>query len=346
MTSETASVDCETIMSNTELTNIAERSCSSSTSTEPNVVSASSISTSATVSAEPPRDTLRSRALRFYDKIQSKTLLFGKFILVLSFVVTAIALWPTFSGAAESKRANLLAEWTARKDYFEFCESHDWDPEGCQEVKGKSLSPPPVLGPRTDTQAPAVTPDTEHFINMLSFRDLIVLGYLEHPLGFLMLPFGFLIIFAISFAAFQQWTLLQLREELYQTPYRFPSQSATVPVRQEMTLYEPERSSPYEVTQAARHRRSRQEPVETRYAPCRFENEDLQYKKLARHKRSQHIRLMERLDSLTNTTATMSRSTLSTMGTTTHISHWSVQVVLATSLANILLYSLHYFVSS
>ena len=42
--------------------------------------------------------------------------------MVISLIIAALALWPTFSGAGDSRRALDLAEWTAKKDYFEFCE--------------------------------------------------------------------------------------------------------------------------------------------------------------------------------------------------------------------------------
>lgn len=56
-------------------------------------------------------------------QLRAKSGLLGKAVVLVSFIVTAVALWPTFSGAVDSRRSKLLAEWTAKKDFFEFCES-------------------------------------------------------------------------------------------------------------------------------------------------------------------------------------------------------------------------------
>jgi hypothetical protein len=44
-------------------------------------------------------------------------------IAILTFIIACVTLWPTISGANDSKAATLLAQWTAQKDYYEFCES-------------------------------------------------------------------------------------------------------------------------------------------------------------------------------------------------------------------------------
>ncbi|KAK8019139.1 hypothetical protein PG990_004277 [Apiospora arundinis] len=46
-----------------------------------------------------------------------------KLITVLAFLVTAIAMWPSISSANDGHRAELIAEWTARKDFIESCQA-------------------------------------------------------------------------------------------------------------------------------------------------------------------------------------------------------------------------------
>ena len=47
----------------------------------------------------------------------------AKIIGTVTFMVTCLALWPTFAGTDIAKKANVLAQWTADKDFYEFCES-------------------------------------------------------------------------------------------------------------------------------------------------------------------------------------------------------------------------------
>ncbi|KAM7187376.1 hypothetical protein V8F33_011274 [Rhypophila sp. PSN 637] len=141
MPSETTSIECEAFTSNIELTNVRlEEPSSTSTPTEDDAVSAPSISPRVTATAEHSGHKLCFRFHRFYEKIQSKTWLLGKLILVFSIIITAVAVWPTFAGAAASKRSNVLAEWTARKDYFEFCESVVTAQRIIDTVKGDCLT--------------------------------------------------------------------------------------------------------------------------------------------------------------------------------------------------------------
>lgn len=93
--------------------------------------------------------------IKLFTKIKSQSGLLGKVVVIVSLMVAALALWPTFSGTAEGRRATLLAEWTAKKDFFEFCESHDWEIEGCNVTQVSPPGPPPVdsrdTGPTADT---------------------------------------------------------------------------------------------------------------------------------------------------------------------------------------------------
>jgi len=53
--------------------------------------------------------------------LQSKTLML--ILTVLALVIASISLWPSISSTTDGKRATLLAEWEAEKDFLEFCES-------------------------------------------------------------------------------------------------------------------------------------------------------------------------------------------------------------------------------
>ena len=45
-----------------------------------------------------------------------------KVIGIASFVFTAIALWPAVASFKEARKATLLAEWTSKKDFLDYCE--------------------------------------------------------------------------------------------------------------------------------------------------------------------------------------------------------------------------------
>jgi hypothetical protein len=70
-------------------------------------------------------------AVTFFRTIRTKTIeiwniqgdLVGKTIVLLSLVIAGVALWPAIAGAKDGKEATLLAQWTAKKDFFELCES-------------------------------------------------------------------------------------------------------------------------------------------------------------------------------------------------------------------------------
>lgn len=41
---------------------------------------------------------------------------------IVGTLLAGLALWPSFVGVDVARKANLLAQWTARKDFYEFCE--------------------------------------------------------------------------------------------------------------------------------------------------------------------------------------------------------------------------------
>jgi hypothetical protein len=41
----------------------------------------------------------------------------------VSLVLTAVMAWPAVTSSSDTRLATLLAEWTSKKEYFEFCES-------------------------------------------------------------------------------------------------------------------------------------------------------------------------------------------------------------------------------
>nr|CEG03288.1 unnamed protein product [Fusarium pseudograminearum CS5834] len=98
---------------------------------------------------------------KFKGPWKSKVDLVGKVIVLLALVVSVLALWPAFAGASDGKRANILTQWTARKDYFEFCETHDWQVSGCNTTKEEPLGPPPILDPRDTRHGKTVDNPTE-----------------------------------------------------------------------------------------------------------------------------------------------------------------------------------------
>ena len=77
--------------------------------------------------------------------------------------------------------ATSLAQWTAKKDYFEFCESvspslssqfwtgfngwqHDWQLPGCDVIRDQPPGPPPALDPRGTRAAEPQTERPELYI--------------------------------------------------------------------------------------------------------------------------------------------------------------------------------------
>jgi len=62
----------------------------------------------------------------------------------VSLLLTALMAWPSITSAGDTRMATLLAEWTSQKDYLEFCEDHEWKPDGCAPLRNVSLLPPPA----------------------------------------------------------------------------------------------------------------------------------------------------------------------------------------------------------
>ncbi|KAK4651714.1 hypothetical protein QC762_601038 [Podospora pseudocomata] len=64
------------------------------------------------------------------------------------FLIACIALWSTIRAMEDGRKAVSLAEWTARKDFFEYCHSTGYKEDSCDKIKTTSLGPPPLSGMR------------------------------------------------------------------------------------------------------------------------------------------------------------------------------------------------------
>ncbi|KAK7987429.1 hypothetical protein PG989_007744 [Apiospora arundinis] len=87
---------------------------------------------------------------------------------ILSLLFTAVSIWPSISAASDGRTSKLIAEWTARKDFIENCEAHNWSSAACERSKGIQLDAPPNLDrtqnpapERTSKRKPAPKPKTE-----------------------------------------------------------------------------------------------------------------------------------------------------------------------------------------
>ncbi|KAK4651735.1 hypothetical protein QC762_600840 [Podospora pseudocomata] len=60
------------------------------------------------------------------------------------FAVTCVALWTAICAMEDSRKALRLAEWTAKKEFLEFCQTSNFKQTSCQTVKTASLDPPPT----------------------------------------------------------------------------------------------------------------------------------------------------------------------------------------------------------
>ncbi|KAI3324248.1 hypothetical protein HD806DRAFT_63457 [Xylariaceae sp. AK1471] len=69
-------------------------------------------------------------------------------VTVIGLVLTGLALRPAFASTTYADVATALAQWTARKDFIEFCESHEWMGSDCLEAKNASLAAPPGFSSR------------------------------------------------------------------------------------------------------------------------------------------------------------------------------------------------------
>lgn len=100
-----------------------QRSAAGNTTSQP----ASWLRRVATTVIYPLRSLQTIGAAVLYPKLQALWArpgqLFSVTLAILTFTIACLALWPTISGAKDSKTATLLAEWTAKKEYYEFCES-------------------------------------------------------------------------------------------------------------------------------------------------------------------------------------------------------------------------------
>ena len=57
-----------------------------------------------------------------WKKLKSKEFIWAV-IAIATLIVTVLALWPSILSWRDTHTATLLAEWTARKDFLEFCSS-------------------------------------------------------------------------------------------------------------------------------------------------------------------------------------------------------------------------------
>ncbi|RYP23569.1 hypothetical protein DL765_001083 [Monosporascus sp. GIB2] len=79
-----------------------------------------------------------------FNKLKErKSEVMTKTLAIIAIIVACFALWPTFSSAKDGRKATLIAEWTAKKDFLEFCQSINYKDSGCDKAKGVSLGPPP-----------------------------------------------------------------------------------------------------------------------------------------------------------------------------------------------------------
>ncbi|KAK6843855.1 ankyrin [Apiospora arundinis] len=77
---------------------------------------------------------------------------------ILSLLFTAVSIWPSISAASDGRTSKLIAEWTARKDFIENCEAHNWSSAACERSKGIQLDAPPNLDRKTSQKASGVSP--------------------------------------------------------------------------------------------------------------------------------------------------------------------------------------------
>ncbi|KAH6692677.1 hypothetical protein F5X68DRAFT_201386 [Plectosphaerella plurivora] len=83
------------------------------------------------------------------DGQNAKPVSWGKVMAFAACVATIVTVWPTHQSAAEASKALALSLWTATKDYYEFCEGHEWMPPNCDSVRDVPPDPLPVLEPGT-----------------------------------------------------------------------------------------------------------------------------------------------------------------------------------------------------
>ncbi|RYP77341.1 hypothetical protein DL771_001136 [Monosporascus sp. 5C6A] len=59
----------------------------------------------------------------FKEPKERKSEVMTKALAIIGIIAACFALWPTFSSAKDGRKATLIAEWTAKKDFLEFCRS-------------------------------------------------------------------------------------------------------------------------------------------------------------------------------------------------------------------------------
>ncbi|KAI1407671.1 hypothetical protein F5Y13DRAFT_174377 [Hypoxylon sp. FL1857] len=61
----------------------------------------------------------------------------------LSFIIACVGFWPATTATSDGHHAELLAEWTARKDFLETCEHRNWTGADCEMSRGEEIGAPP-----------------------------------------------------------------------------------------------------------------------------------------------------------------------------------------------------------
>ncbi|KAK0644600.1 hypothetical protein B0T16DRAFT_199062 [Cercophora newfieldiana] len=65
------------------------------------------------------------------------------------FVIACVALWSTIAATNDGRKAKLLAEWTAKKDFLEFCQTTEYASASCKATQNMTLDPPPGFNRRS-----------------------------------------------------------------------------------------------------------------------------------------------------------------------------------------------------
>ncbi|KAK4198266.1 hypothetical protein QBC40DRAFT_95310 [Triangularia verruculosa] len=99
------------------------------------------------VPSAPPPSRSRSTLITITGLLRKQAGLFLKFLSLISFLIAAVALWQTISASIDAKRNTELAEWTAKKEFIEFCETHTWQDPDCQDAQKTTLESPPGVFP-------------------------------------------------------------------------------------------------------------------------------------------------------------------------------------------------------
>lgn len=68
------------------------------------------------------------------------------------FVLACVALWATITATNDGHKSAAFAEWTALKEFLEYCQMVDYEPTACESARNMSLSPPPTFEKRGRNQ--------------------------------------------------------------------------------------------------------------------------------------------------------------------------------------------------